>query len=216
MMPLRQSACATQHDCVKPAFEMTGRRARVLRNVDPKGRSMKALLAASAFAFLPLTAHAVGSGDSTPPTPTETTEDCAEGLIFDLATQTCMTPEQSTNDDNAMMDAVRELAYAGRYADARRVLDGLSPDQSMVQTYYGFTARKLGDLDGAMGHYQAALAIDPDNLLARSYMGMGLAEAGDYDGARAQLSEIRARDGRQTWPEIALRLTLERGVAPSY
>jgi hypothetical protein len=84
-------------------------------------------------------AFAVGTGDSTPPPPTETTQDCAEGLIFDLATQICMTPDQSTNDDSTMMDAVRELADDGRYADALIILDRLNPDDSMVQTYYGFT-----------------------------------------------------------------------------
>lgn len=161
-------------------------------------------------------ALAAGSGSSTPPTPTETTEQCVEGLVFDLATQTCMTPEQSTNDDNAMMDAVRELSYEGRYADARQVLDLLDPADSMVQTYYGFTARKMGDMDGAMSFYQAALTIDPNNNLARSYMGQGMVSMGDLVGAQAQLTEIRARDGRQTWPEIALRMAIDTGVGPSY
>lgn len=173
-------------------------------------------LLALAPVLAPVMAFAVGTGDANPPTPTQTTEDCVEGLIFDLATQTCMTPDQSTNDDQAMMDAVRELSYAGRYADARAVLDGLDADDSMVQTYYGFTARKMGDLDTGMAYYNAALRIDPDNILARSYMGQGMVAMGDLVGARAQLSEIRARDGRQTWPEIALRLAIERGVGPSY
>lgn len=179
-------------------------------------RSRSAILAAAFLALAPSLALAAGSQSEAPPTPTETTETCADGLIFDLATQTCMTPDQSTNDDAAMMDAVRELAYAGRHADARSVLDGLNPADSMVQTYLGFTARKLGDVDAGMAHYQTALAIDPANNLARSYMGQGLVEAGDLIGARAQLTEIRARDGRQTWPEIALRMAIDSGSGPSY
>ena len=177
---------------------------------------MSKTLAVSVLAFAPVMGFAAGSESSTPPTPTETTETCAEGLIFDLATQTCMTPAQSTNDDNAMMDAVRELSYQGRYADARTVLDGLDAGDSMVQTYYGFTARKMGDVDSAMAFYQTALAIDPDNTLARSYMGQGMVAMGDLVGAQAQLSEIRARDGRQTWPEIALRMAIDSGTGPSY
>ncbi|MBT8411080.1 MAG: hypothetical protein KJP02_04705, partial [Octadecabacter sp.] len=154
------------------------------------------------------------------PTPTETTKTCAEGLIWDLATQSCLTPAASTNDDNAMMEAVRELAYAGRYGDARSVLDRLDYSDSRVLTYYGFTARKMGDMDAGMGYYRAALDVDPDNLLARSYMGQGLAERGDMAGAREQLSEIRARarlagEG-QTWSEVALRLAIESGTGPSY
>lgn len=178
---------------------------------------MRRLLIASVLAATPFTAFAAGSETGTPPTPTETTETCADGLIFDLATQTCMTPDQSSNDDNAMMDAVRELSYAGRFADARTVLDRLDANDTMVQTYYGFTARKLGDDDSALFHYQAALAIDPDNNLARSYMGQGMVDAGDLFGAQAQLREIRARDGRQTWPEVALRMAIDsRGMGASY
>lgn len=177
---------------------------------------MKALLTAASLALTPALALAAGGEDDTPPTPTETTETCTDGLIFDLASQTCMTPAESTNDDSAMMDAVRELAYAGRYADARSVLDGLDANDSMVQTYYGFTARKLGDTDGAMRFYRAALSIDPDNILARSYMGQGLAVMGDMAGAQAQLSEIRARGGRQTWAEVSLRMAMESGTGPSY
>ena len=114
------------------------------------------------------------------------------------------------------MNAVRELAYYGRYADALVILDTLNPNDTMVQTYYGFTARKLGDFDLGMAHYSAALVIDPDNMLALSYMGQGMVERGDLVGARMQLSEIRNRGGRQTWPEIALRMAIERGVGPSY
>lgn len=177
---------------------------------------MRTTLIAGLMALTPFAAFAVGSETDAPPKPTETTEVCADGLIFDLATQTCMAPDQSTNDDNAMMDAVRELAYDGRYADARRVLDGLDQTDSMVQTYYGFTARKLGDMDAGMAYYQTALTIDPDNNLARSYMGQGMVEMGDLVGARAQLSEIRARDGRQTWSEIALRMAIDSGTGLSY
>lgn len=174
------------------------------------------VLAASLVAIAPFAALAAGSETDTPPTPTETTETCTEGLIFDLATQTCMTPAQSTNEDSAMMEAVRELAYAGRYGDARAVLDGLDPTDSRVLTYYGFTSRKMGDFEGGMDYYRAALAVDPNNNLARSYMGQGMVEMGDLIGAQAQLSEIRAREGRQTWPEIALRMAIQSGTGPSY
>ncbi len=177
---------------------------------------MRMTLAATIIALTPVAAFAVLTEDSKVPDPTETTEFCEEGLIFDLATETCMTPEDSTNEDQALMNDARELAYAGRYADARAVLDQLDASDSMVQTYYGFTARKTGDFEGGMAFYQAALTINPDNNLARSYMGQGMVEVGDFDGARAQLSEIRARDGRQTWPEIALRMSIEGGVGPSY
>lgn len=177
---------------------------------------MRSTLTAALLALSPAMAFAAGSETDTPPTPTETTEICEEGLIWDIATETCLPLEQSTNDDNAMMEILRELAYNGRYADARAVLDQLNPADSMVQTYYGFTARKMGDTDGAMAYYTAALQLDPDNTLARSYMGQGLVALGDMAGAQTQLSEIRARGGRQTWAELSLRMALEQGVAPAY
>jgi tetratricopeptide (TPR) repeat protein len=182
-------------------------------NLKKETQSMRIALAATLLAFTPVMGFAAGTGI---PAPTETTEDCADGLIFDLATQTCIGSDQSTNDDSAMMNVVRELAYYGRYADARAVLDKLDPNDTMVQTYYGFTARKLGDFDVGMAHYKSALLIDPDNTLALSYMGQGMVERGDLVGARMQLSQIRERGGRQTWPEIALRMAIESGVGPSY
>ena len=172
---------------------------------------------ALAAIILPATAFAVGSGDSSPPTPSETTTECAEGLVFDIATQSCLSPEESTNDDSAMYLILRELAYAGRYADAARVLEGFS-DQSApeVLTYYGFVARKTGDLPGALSYYAAALEADPDNLLARSYLGQAYVEMGEVQLASAELSQIRQRGGRNSWPELALRLAIESGQGFSY
>ena len=45
--------------------------------------------------MLPAVAFAaLEAGIDTAPTPSETTTVCEEGLIFDLATQTCMTPRK--------------------------------------------------------------------------------------------------------------------------
>lgn len=173
-------------------------------------------LALIAF-LLPSLAFAAGSSTDTAPTPSETTTVCEEGLIFDLATQTCMTPEESTNEDSAMMETIRELAHFGRYADAKRVLD-LMPNQEddLVLTYLGFVTRKMGDVEAGMAFYAQALTINPDNLLVRSYQGQAHVEAGEMELAQAQLSEIRARGGRQTWPELSLRLAIQNGGTFSY
>ncbi len=47
-------------------------------------------------------------------------------------------------------------------------------------------------------------------------MGMALVEQGDRDAARVQLTEIRARGGRETWPELALEMALGNGPRPAY
>jgi len=162
-------------------------------------------------------ALAVGTEDDfTPPRPSETTETCEEGQIWDEETQACVAPDETGNDEATLKDTARELAYAGRHGDAAAVLDLLDPHDPWVLTYRGFLARKAGDLARATAYYAAALARDPDHLMARSYLGQGLVEAGDFAGARVQLAEIRQRDGRGTWPEVALRLALESGRGFSY
>lgn len=170
-----------------------------------------------ALCAAPATAAAVGPEDDYgPPAPTETTKLCEEGLIWDEAEKACLPPEDSTNDQSQLMRNVRELAYAGRHADASRVLDRLAPSDPWVLTYRGFLARKAGDLAAAERHYMAALAIDPDHLSARSYLGQGYVEADEAEAAQRQLSEIRRRGGRGTWAELALRLALDRGRGFDY
>jgi tetratricopeptide (TPR) repeat protein len=150
-------------------------------------------------ALVPHALLAAGSSDPTPPKPSETTQQCAEGLVFDLATQSCMTPVDSTNDDQALINDVRELAYDGRFADALSMLDTMqNQNNDMVATYCGFTTRKSGDVQAGLAFYKTALAVNPDNLLARSYMGQAMVEEGAMDVALAQLTEIHMRGGRGT------------------
>ena len=181
---------------------------------------MRLALAATTSATLfltPLAALAAGGGSSTPPTPTETTEVCEEGLIWDQATQTCIAPEESSNTDSQRLRDVRELAYQGRYLDARAVLDTIGDQQDpLVLTYWGFVTRKTGDMEGGMAYYRAALTADPDLHLARSYMGQAHVETGALDAARGQLTEIRQRGGRGTWAELSLRMAIENGRGYSY
>ncbi len=170
-----------------------------------------------AFAMLPFPVLAAGTEDPEPPKPTETTEVCPDGQVWDLATKACMSPEDSSNDDSARLRDVRELAYAGRYQVAFDVLRGVENQSNpMALTYYGFLHRKTGQADLAMRYYDAALQADPDNLLARSYQGQGHVAAGDMARAQAQLVEIRMRGGRGTWAEASLVKAIATGVGSSY
>lgn len=169
------------------------------------------------LALFPMAAFAASDDTFTAPTPSETTTVCENGMVFDLATETCMAPSESSNDDQARMNDVRELAYEGYLQAALDVLDTLeNPQDTMALTYYGFTHRKAGRADLGMEYYQAALTLDPDNILARSYMGQGFAEAGETELAQAQLSEIRMRGGRGTWAEFSLRQAIQTGQGYSY
>ncbi len=167
---------------------------------------------------LPTLAFAAGDETTTsPPKPTNTTKTCKGEQVWDASRKKCVKPRGAALDDDTLYGAVRELAYAGRYEDAQKVLAEMS-DQTddRVLTYLGFTHRKLGDTDLGMAYYREAIARNPDNLLARSYMGQGLIEAGDKVAAYAQLREIQARGGRGNWPETSLREALATGQTYNY
>lgn len=172
------------------------------------------LLAACVLA--PSIAMAAGSGDSNPPKTTKTTTECKAGQIFDQKTAKCVDKSSSLIDEDARYQAVRELAYAGHYQRATKILDAMNPKDSRVLTYRGFIARKTGDLATAIRHYAEALEINADNILARSYMGQGLVETGDKAGAKLQLAEIRSRGGRNTWAEFALNQAIKTGKGSNY
>ncbi|MEM6276016.1 MAG: tetratricopeptide repeat protein [Pseudomonadota bacterium] len=172
------------------------------------------------LAATPGLAFAAG-GSSTPPTPTETTTQCEEGMVFDEEAQSCVAIQQDSNaapmfDQETAYELVRELAYAGRYDDAQMILATMDPLDDRTQTYWGFTHRKMGNMDLAMAAYYTALAANPDNILVRSYMGQAYVEMGATDLAQAQLTEIKARGGRETWAEKSLALAIRSGATSSY
>lgn len=176
--------------------------------------------AAAAFltaALLPGAAFAAGGGSDAAPTPTQTTKTCSNGQVWDAGTGSCVNPQQSSLGADVLYDAVRELAYDGQYANAQKVLAAM-PDQAddRVLTYWGFTARKLGDVPAGMAYYEAALEKNPANTLARSYMGQALVEQGDMAGATEQLEQIRALGGTGTWPEMSLAKAVASGRTYSY
>jgi tetratricopeptide (TPR) repeat protein len=160
---------------------------------------------ALAAAGLPLQASAAPDDDNSAPLPTETTVKCKDKEVYDEKLKKCV-PIKKTGmndilDDDALYDAARELAYFGRPQDAMDLLSQMSDqNQPRVQNYLGFTNRKLGRMDAAMMHYQAALRADPDYVLARSYMGLGLLQMGNVGAARTQLAQIRLRAGADNRP----------------
>lgn len=155
-------------------------------------------------------AHALDTeDDAPPPKPSETSTQCAENQIWDPEAERCVAAQDSRFNDDQRFYAARELAFAGAYERALQVLAAASnPQDPRILNYTGFTLRKSGRTAEAMGYYRQALAIDPDDILARSYMGQALVDQGDIEGATAQLREIRARGGRDTWAYISLKQAL--------
>jgi tetratricopeptide (TPR) repeat protein len=176
-----------------------------------------AVLATAFAAFSPLPLLAAGGGDSVAPKPTQTTKECKTGKVWSDKKKRCVNPENSGLSDDALYHAVRELAYSGRLEEAQRVLAAM-PDQSddRVLTYWGFTHRKLGNVELGMTYYQKALAANPDNHLVRSYKGQAHVEAGDLVLARAELLQIRNRGGSGTWAEQSLRTAIKTGATYNF
>ena len=170
-----------------------------------------------AVCLAPGLAFAAGGGSSSPPTPTETTTTGSNGQVWDAGKGACVNPQSGALDADTLYEAVRELAYAGQYQNAQKVLAAM-PDQTddRVLTYWGFTERKLGDVPSGMAYYAKALDANPNNSLARSYMGQALVEQGDLAAARVQLEAIRASGDTGTWPEEALARALSTGSTYSY
>ncbi len=178
-------------------------------------RALTSLIAAALIA--PAAAFAVGSDDSTPPTPTETSTDCADGEVWDADKKECVTAEKSGMNDDALYKAARELAHAGRYEAAIQVASAMAePEGDKALTVLGFAHRKAGRRDIGMALYARAIAQNPDNLLVRSYKGMAHVEAGEVDLARAELAQIEARGGTGTWSAEALSQALQTGAGFTY
>mmetsp|Transcript_2583 Transcript_2583/g.4402 ORF Transcript_2583/g.4402 Transcript_2583/m.4402 type:complete len:200 (+) Transcript_2583:1820-2419(+) len=195
-------------------------------------------LAITAALALPLALPTIGfaAGGEDKPKATKTTADCFKARqwdpetkkfvrfsekvngVWDVDLQKCVRPDKTSHlDEDTLYDAVRELAYAGRYDEATQVMDNMSDQASdRVLTYRGFTARKLGNLTLANVYYQQAIDANPDNILARSYMAQGMVAAGDKVAAMTQLREIQQRGGAGTWAEASLRSAIETGTTYSY
>ena len=167
-----------------------------------KHTTLFATIIAASFSTM---AFAAGSDSSEPPTPTETTSKCPEGFVYVPEDNVCRKPKETNFTDDQIYNNARELAYDGQYETALELLEmAKNPNDPRILNYKGFANRKAGNADVAMSYYQAALDIDPNYILARSYMGQGLVAEGRMDEALAQLEEIEARGGRDTWAWAAL------------
>lgn len=162
---------------------------------------------------LPAAAWADGGSDEPPANPTVF---CTAGEVYDPKLRKCVKANSGALDRDTLYEAVRQLAYAGRYVEAQTVLDAMPEDDPGRLTYMGFTHRKMGNADLAASYYQAAIDRDPANFLARSYMGQGFVDQGEIAKAMVQLHQIRAHGGSGTWSERALAKSIETGTTYGY
>lgn len=96
-----------------------------------------------------------------------------------------------------------ELFYAGywlaRKGDFKLALHYLNQaenkDDARILTYIGYSTRKLGRTEEAMGYYARALALKPDYAVARAYLGEALLQSGERAKAAEQLALIEKQCG---------------------
>lgn len=170
------------------------------------------LVCALALPFAATGALAAGGSDNSAPKKPK----CKTGQIYDKKIKSCVAAQESNLDVDSLYENVRELAYAGRYADAQVVLAQMPAQDDRTLTYMGFTNRKMGNIDAAMSYYTQALRVNPSNILARSYMGQGLVQQGKMTQAMTQLREIRVHGGIGTWAEASLLAAIATGKTSNY
>lgn len=155
-------------------------------------RPMMALTAA--VLGLALTTGSTQAADTSPqPTPKPKSVDCSKSA--NKNNPACKKFRDDSHDD-AIYSTAYWLAKSGKFAEARAVLAGArNPSDPRILNYMGFTTRKLGNVDEAMGYYARALAINPNYTVARAYMGEAFLQKGEIGKAREQLAEIAARCG---------------------
>ncbi len=147
---------------------------------------------------------ASSSGDNSAATPT--TRRCFFGRVWDAEKRRCVQPDQESSIGQDEIYAYgRDMADQGYYEDAIAVLVQ-APDQTdpRVLNFLGFSNRKLGRIDDALGYYRTAVAYDPDYPLVREYLGEAYVQLGDYERAREQLTQIERICGSRTCAEYSV------------
>jgi predicted Zn-dependent protease len=103
--------------------------------------------------------------------------------------------------DGVRDDEIYSLGYwqakGGAYAAALETLrSAANQSDPRIQTMIGFSLRKLGRVDEAMGYYNAVLAAHPERTTTRQYLGEAYLQIGQPEKAKEQLSEIAKRCGQ--------------------
>jgi tetratricopeptide (TPR) repeat protein len=151
---------------------------------------------------------------------------CKEGMVWDPNAKTlfgkgkCVNAadlnKSGTQKQGLIYDYGKQLAKAGEFELAIATLK-LAPDQEdpRVLNYLGFSHRKLGKMDEALGYYHAAISQNPDFSLVREYLGEAYIQLGMLEQAREQLTEIERICGGRTCGEYGelARLIVDSQIA---
>ncbi|MCG6859528.1 MAG: tetratricopeptide repeat protein [Salaquimonas sp.] len=163
-------------------------------------------LAAGSTSFAAAAGDSGGDSASAP-------KECPKGEVWDPEAKTlfgkgkCVAEadfkkKPASEQQGLLYNYGRGMAKAGHYEKAIAALK-MAPDQEdpRVLNYLGYSNRKLGNMDVALGYYHAAVAQNPDFSLVREYLGEAYIQLGLLEKAREQLSEIERICGSKTCGE---------------
>ena len=109
----------------------------------------------------------------------------------------------STASDYA---SAEKKVKAEKYADAIPLLEKVikaDPKNANAYNYLGYSYRKLGHLDQALGYYEKALAINPNHRGANEYLGELYLEMKQVDKAKERLNILStACNGCEEYVEL--------------
>jgi tetratricopeptide (TPR) repeat protein len=143
----------------------------------------------------------------------ETVKKCKKKEVWDKKTKKCVKVSYGILPDQELYQEGSALAQAGEYEWALTVLGAIQNlNDPRVLNYMGYSHRKSGRLDEAVGYYRKALAINPNFVLAREYLGEGYVAAGRADLAKIELSEIAWRCGTACEEYQELAEHIEKGM----
>ncbi len=138
---------------------------------------------------------------------------CKKGEVRDKQSKKCVKVSYGILPDEDLYQEGAALAQAGEYDWALAVLAAIrNQSDPRVLNYTGYSLRKSGHLDEAIGKYRKALAINPNFVLAREYLGEGYAAVGRIDLAKAELIEIASRCGTTCEEYLELAVHIEDGT----
>ncbi len=84
---------------------------------------------------------------------------------------------------------INQERFVEAFAALERTQEAVGPHADILN-YMGFTSRKLGRFDAALGYYREALRLDPNHLGATEYLGELYIQMGQLDRARTQLARL--------------------------
>jgi len=109
--------------------------------------------------------------------------------------------------------AARALIEAEKYNEGIAALEALNkPEDPRVLNWVGYSHRKLGNTDQAIGFYTKALTIAPDFTPAHEYLGEAYIQAHDLAKAKVQLATIDQLCGQDCKEYKELKRSLDKAA----